>query len=172
MRAFEVVGEASDGRQALSLADAHLSFFEYAVRRMLRAHMTALTEKPRPTHDLAPEAFAEHAAVVLSALARAGADTPDDVAAAYDAGANRLSSQGFPMPGLTDEERTTLKVVDEALDALRYTPEPRRRHIVEAAIYTVLADREVRPAEAAMLRAVTAALDVPMPLILGTFPQG
>jgi len=149
---------------ALIDADGRVTLFEYMLTRILAKNVTARKPPARP--QVAYYAFSPlipDIQVLLSALA--GADSKDaaSVKAAFDAGVNQLqldqSLSVIPSPGIP--------AIDSALDRLSLASPAIKRRIIDACALRVAADGMVQTEEAELLRAVTTALDCPLPPILG-----
>jgi Zn-dependent protease with chaperone function len=137
--------------------DRQLSVFEFALAATVRHRLAASAGmRPAPRRTTL-DAVMPDALVLLSALAHVGGGSPAEVREAFEAGLAQLTDTWFSPVACTSRE------VEEALDRLAGTPAGLRRQIVEACARTVLHDPEFTDDEAELLRAVIAALDVPMP---------
>ena len=94
--------------------------------------------------------------LVLSALAAA---STRDTNAAYSAGALRLSPERPPAM----REFADLGALDAAVKRLAEASGAVKQRVIDAAAHVVAADGEVEIAEAELLRAIAAAMDVPLP---------
>ena len=172
------VQAAALGRQMKRMiaADRHVSAFEFAVYTVATRHLSrrlAALDGRRAVGGAAVygsvSALLDEARVVLSELARAageGAGERSERSAdvAYAAGASRLG-YGVDGPGGIGRRlgKGNLDRLGLALDKLGRAGGGVRRRVIDAAAQTVAADGEVGPREAELLRAVAAALDVPLP---------
>ncbi len=146
----------------LSEADERIDLFEYALRHMVRRHLEpphgGSAATPVRHHRLAP--LLPACGKLLTALAVWGADEDAAAAAAgYRAGMLRLT----PAPPPLLPETASLTGVDRALEQLATAAPHLKGLVLEACTACVLADRRVRPEEGDLLRAIAAALDVPLP---------
>jgi len=101
---------------------------------------------------------ADEIAVVLSVLAHA---TPGDSVAAFAAGAAQL-----PLIAGRLRESTSaadLAALDTALDLLATASAPIKQRVLAAATAVVSANGEIAVEEYELLRAIAAALDIPLP---------
>ena len=154
---------------ALIHADGEVSFEEFALERMVRHALDPLHDKraaKRGGHE-ARGSLARHieaAGLVLSQLAREGADDERAASEAFTAAWRRLE---LP-PRQLDAPAPRNGNLGQALDHLRrLTPKDRRR-LLEAAATAIRADSEIRPAEAELFRMLASSLDVPIsPLLVG-----
>jgi hypothetical protein len=89
--------------------------------------------------------------------AEADADT------AFNAGATIFSGV-FPVLRLLPHEDSTLSHLDRALDRLALTYGPVKKRLLTALALTISHDGKIDPDEADLLRALSSALDCPMPL--------
>ncbi len=144
-------------------ADAHVSPFEFALQKLL-VRTLELGRSP----GSAKVAYHSFNAVVgelstmLSVLARAATTRPDAAATAFAAGAAHLKLVEARL-GYQDESTATLAALDAALDKLAVASLPIKQRALIAAAHVVGADGQIGVAEAELLRAISAALDVPMP---------
>ena len=140
-------------------ADGRVSPFEFCLQKLLlrnlaasRAPAVAVTQ----IHSF--QAVADEIAVVLSVLAHA---TPGDSVAAFAAGAAQL-------PLITGRLREStsaadLAALDTALDLLATASAPIKQRVLAAATAVVSANGEIAVEEYELLRAIAAALDIPLP---------
>jgi Zn-dependent protease with chaperone function len=150
---------------ALIAADADVDLFEWSLRRILRRHVGALHDRTGPprTLRLPADAIRARAAVLLSALARAGAS---DEAAARRALAGAASVLGERELPLLPAAACDMATLDTALDELGHLPPARRRDLVAACAACICADDVITAEEAELLRAVCDGLAAPMPPLL------
>ncbi|HVU33934.1 MAG TPA: M48 family metallopeptidase [Opitutaceae bacterium] len=144
-------------------ADNQISPFEYALQRILTNTLN-LSRAPRAAvvQYYSLNAVVPEIAVVLSVLA--GASTSDSAVAppAFAAGAAQIklieSQLQFSATSATD-----LAAFDQALDKLASASLPIKQRTLVAAAHVVQYDGQVLITEFELLRAVAAALDIPMP---------
>jgi Zn-dependent protease with chaperone function len=154
----------ADNVRSLIAADRQLTLFELTLQRVLLRHLaSAFGRAPvrGPRHDsLAP--LRDECALVLSALARAGHDNDDAVAAAFRAGAAHLPLGGEPL-ARTAQADLGIEALGRALDRLAFCTPARKKDLLRACAQAVAHDRQVWPWEAEILRAVADTLDCPVP---------
>lgn len=144
-------------------ADAHVTTFEFALQKLV-AHTLDLGRHPRSSvaqyHSF--NAVADEISIVLSALAHAATSDPAFAPHAFAAGAGDLQ---FATARLRFLERTAsdFAALDAALDKLAAATAPIKQRTLLAAAKVVSADGRILITEADLLRAVSAALDCPMP---------
>jgi Zn-dependent protease with chaperone function len=148
---------------ALADADEQVSTFEFALQKLV-THTLKVGRKPS---DAMVQYHSFHAvtaeiATVLSALARAATVDPAFTAEAFAAGATQLKLIESQLR-YVDARETQLASLNAALDKLAAASFPIRQRTIIAAAHVVSADGQVRITEAELLRAVSAALDCPMP---------
>ncbi len=150
--------------KALIAADDRISLFEFALHHILIRHLEPRFGRPPQAsirhHRL--ERLEEECAVLLSALAYAGTSDDSEAQEAFSEGSRRL---GRPLE-LRSREQAALSAVDQALRELAGCAPLLKAKILEAAVATVIADREITFAEGELLRAIADALDCPMPPFL------
>jgi hypothetical protein len=100
--------------------------------------------------------------VVLSALAHASSDSPDEAARAYAEGSAQLKLVQGNLALLSAED-SGLPQLGAALDKLAVASGPIKQRLLVAAAHVVSADGVVLDVEAELLRAIAASLDVPVP---------
>jgi hypothetical protein len=150
---------------ALIQADETVDLFEWSLRRVLHRHVARQHDRAAPprTLRLTRAQRDERAAVLLSALARAGSQDATSAARAVAAGAAALGAAGITV---LPAEACGVAALDRALDGLGHLPPLPRREVVAACAACVCADREVTATEAELLRAVCDGLLTPMPPLL------
>ena len=164
--------------QALIEADRELSYFEYAVQKVILGHLLQ-ADAPAATavQIYSFNAVVDPIAVLLSALAWAGAvqgaeqadGTAEADAAAADAafrdGAGQLklieARLALLPPGACDFPR-----LDAALDRLAGSSFPIKQRLLLACAHTVSHDGIIRPEEGELLRAFADTLGCPIPPLL------
>ncbi len=146
---------------ALVRADGKVSPFELALQQLLR-HSLAQGRSPAAAaarfhafHAVAPEI-----SVILSAVAQETAGDGPGAERAFGAGLTQLRDTGaeFRFAPAGD-----LAALGPALDKLALATLPIKRRTLAAAAHAAAADGQLHPRELELLRAIAAALDVPMP---------
>ncbi len=144
-------------------ADEHVSPFEFALQKLL-ARTLALGQRPGDAvvqiHSF--NAVVDEISLVLSALARASTTDATAAAQAFAAGAAQLKLIEAQLR-FVPESAATLASLDTALDKLATASLPIKQRTLVAAAEVVTADGRLLVAEGELLRAIAAALDVPMP---------
>lgn len=140
-------------------ADGRVSPFEFALQKILLRNIAASRAPAAPiTQIYSFQAVAEEISVVLSVLAHASAHDSEN---AYAAGVAQLKLlEGRLRPPTT---RADLAALDAALDKLSTASAPIKHRLLTAAAYVVTFDDQVNVEEYELLRAIAAALDVPLP---------
>lgn len=141
-------------------SDGQVTLFEFALHRLLEKQLAPPEQRrPKPIQYFGVAAVRDEAAVVLSALAAASTAQTDR---AFDAGAKQLGPEQPPtMVGVNG-----LKSIDDALQKLARSSPSVKKRFIDAAAATIMVDGEVNVAEAELLRATAATLDVPIPPLL------
>jgi hypothetical protein len=143
-------------------ADGKVSPFEFSLQKLI-SRTLALGESPRGsvTQYYSFHALATEIGLVLSTLAQASTTNPTEAARAFQDGAAQLK--------LLDRElvftATALDFasLDAALDKLALASGPIKQRTLIAAAHVVSSNGVVLIEEAELLRAIAAALDVPLP---------
>jgi len=142
-------------------ANHHISMFEYMLHRMLLRHLEPAFEpvQQAANHQLPPEAIQSDLAVVVAMLVRLGRHVQP---AKVFQQAMKQGTGGEPgiMPGA---DACSMARLDTALNHLRDAAPDILRQVVSACACAVIADGYVAAREMEMLRAISDALDCPMP---------
>jgi Zn-dependent protease with chaperone function/uncharacterized tellurite resistance protein B-like protein len=143
-------------------ADGRVTVFEFALQKVLLRH---LAPGGRPAARVIQihsfQAVADEIGLVLSVLART-AHPADGAEAAFAAGAAQLRLLDGRL-ALVPADQCGLNRLEAALDRLATASGPIKLRLLTAAAHVVSADGTLAPAEAELLRAIAAALDVPIP---------
>lgn len=147
---------------ALIESDGRTSLFEYVLRRLVHDGL-ADRGAARPAMVSLSSLKADSAAL-LALLARAGHGDADDARAAFTAAT--LVAPLDPPWEMPDTRKLGTKALDRILGHLAACKPGFRKKLVEACATVVLHDGKVTVAEAELLRAVSKALDCPVPPLL------
>ncbi|AXJ01814.1 Zn-dependent protease with chaperone function [Cyclonatronum proteinivorum] len=155
-------------------ADGRQLVFEFALRQVLVHSLDA-------HFGVRPEAEIRHTrldslipglSVVLSALSHASGGGVEESFKAAMGELSRLQAEGHAAAGteelavrLVAPEACTGASLEQALEELSASSGEVRRIILDLAAHAVCADSEVNEREMLLIRAVAAALDIPLPLI-------
>ena len=140
-----------------------MSLFEFALQKVL-AHHLALAAQPSGRRELySPADVSAEISVVLSFGCRLNVAPAADAETAFNAGATIFSGI-YPVLRLIPTEDCTLAHLDRALDRLALTYGPVKKRLLTALALTLSHDGKITPDEADLLRALSSALDCPMPL--------
>jgi Zn-dependent protease with chaperone function len=164
--------------QALIEADESLSYFEFALQKVVLRHLAVASEPSAVTTQIYSfNAVVPEIAVLLSALAWAGAlEGPEkadgsvqaDTAvatAAFRDGAGQLKLIEAQL-ALLNPEACDFARIDAALDKLAGASFPIKQRLLLASAHTVTHDNQIRDEEAELLRAFADSLGCPMPPLL------
>jgi Zn-dependent protease with chaperone function len=148
---------------ALILADGQVTPFEFALQKIFTRSLE-LGRKPggAAVQFYSFNALTAEISVVLSALAHVSSNVDLDARAAFAAGAAQIKLIESQLAYL-GEAACGLAQLDSALDKLAAASLPIKQRTLVAAAHVVGADGQILIAEAELLRAISAALDVPMP---------
>jgi hypothetical protein len=148
---------------ALVQADGRVTPFEFALQRIVTRE---LANSRAPSAAVAQiysfQAVTLEISVVLSALAHASSESPQEAARAYADGAAQLKLVEGRI-SLLSEEDSGIAQLGAALDKLGVASGPIKQRLLVASAHVVSADGVVLDAEAELLRAIAASLDVPVP---------
>jgi Zn-dependent protease with chaperone function len=143
-------------------ADGRVTIFEFALQKLLLRHLSL---GGQPTAQVIQvysfQAVAPEISLVLSVLART-AHPADGAEPAFAAGAAQLRLLDGRL-ALLPPDQCGLRQLEAALDRLATASGPIKLRLLTAAAHVVAADGTLAVTEAELLRAIAAALDVPMP---------
>lgn len=146
-------------------ADGRVSPFEFAMQKLLtRSLALGRTPDAATIQIYSFNAVIEEISIVLSVLARASTSNASIAPQAFAVGAAQIKLIESQLAYL-DESWATLSALDAALDKLAKASLPIKQRTLVAAAHVVQADGQVLVCEFELLRAIAAALDVPMPPI-------
>ncbi|HWA09264.1 MAG TPA: M48 family metallopeptidase [Opitutaceae bacterium] len=144
-------------------ADGQVSPFEFALQKLL---LRTLAVGQAPASAVVQiysfNAVVDEIAVVLSAVAHASDEDPAAAAPAFAAGAAQLRLLDGRL-ALLPPGSCGFAQLDTALDKLATASGPIKQRLLTAAAHVVSSDGRILVAEAELLRAIAATLDVPMP---------
>jgi Zn-dependent protease with chaperone function len=144
-------------------ADDRVSTFEFALQKLL---LRTLELARRPTAAVVQiysfNAVVDEISIVLSALARCSVANAEFAQAAFATGTAQLKLVEAQLR-FVDEAACTFERLDAALDKLATASLPIKQRTLVAAAHVVNADGQVLVSEFELLRAISAALDCPMP---------
>ena len=157
-----------DTTEALAAADQSIDSFEYALHHVLvRAIELRHGGRANRVQIYGMLGAAADASVLLSALAWAGGGGTAAVQAAFLRAADSMGKDGSRLV-FQPAVRAGLADVDRALRAAAGFSPPLKRAIVGAGLQAVARDGRINDDEAEFLRAISAAIDVPVPLWVET----
>jgi Zn-dependent protease with chaperone function len=153
--------------QTLIEADGSVSTFEFALQKLLQRQLL-LSHSPRlsPGAQLYSfQAVREEILIVLSAVSHASADELAAAQQAFAEGTKMLKMLDGTLELLAPESCAPDRL-SPALDRLATAAGPIKQRILLACAQSVIADGEIRVAEAELMRAIAAMLDCPMPPLM------
>jgi hypothetical protein len=156
------------GAKALLQADREVSIFEFALQQLLLRHLVTyfVDRGPRPPRYTNVAPLVEPTSIVLSALARVGASSPEAANRSFGAGVTALDWPGVRLEPSTDET-ADLSRLGAALRTLDAASRPLKKQLLLACARCVGADGRVTVEEGELLRAISDAIDCPMPPLIG-----
>lgn len=148
--------------QFLIESDHQLELFEYTLQKIVLRQLEPAFQPPRRpvTQYYVLKPVLPDCALLLSAMAYAGQDQPDQIQKAFRLGAEKL---GDPTLALVSRENYTLANIDTALDHINQAAPQIKKLVLFACAETVAADGVIQESEAELLRAVADTLDCPIP---------
>lgn len=151
---------------AVISADQTIDLFEFAVQKAVKRHLEGYfypqqSRVPIQYYSYAP--LLQDYAVVLSAVAHAGASDPEQAARAFQTGWLNSPLRMFTPPPLLERAYYSLDKLDKALDRLNQGTPILKDTLITAAAFAVATDGVIKPTEAELLRAIADALGCPIP---------
>lgn len=143
-------------------SDSQLDLFEFTLQKIVLRQLEPAFQPPRRPvvqyYVLKP--LLPDCALLLSAMAYAGQDQPDQIEKAFRLGAQQLGEPGLT---LVSRDNYTLPNIDTALQHINQGAPQIKKLVLLACANTVAADGVIQESEAELLRAVADALDCPIP---------
>ncbi|MEX2573809.1 MAG: M48 family metallopeptidase [Balneolaceae bacterium] len=153
--------------QRLTREDGKTSLFEFALEKMITRQLDNIfseDKSPKIRHHHL-KTLGSEIAVLISRLSYASGK---DAEAAWKAGlkpVEQLLPEGI---ALLPENDCDLEQLDHALDEIAASANPVKKYVLSAAIHCITSDRQITIDEKELLRAISEALDCPMPVgVLG-----
>jgi Zn-dependent protease with chaperone function/uncharacterized tellurite resistance protein B-like protein len=153
--------------QSLIASDGQIDLFEYMLQKTVQRRLDPGFKSVRKpiTQYYVFKPVASEAAIVLSALARVGSQSEEEISRAFQLGARQLRSNDEALR-LQGPSESALAQVDAALEKLNQSAPHIKRLLLLACAETVAADGVIVEQEAELLRAIADALDCPAPPFL------
>lgn len=155
--------------KALIEMDRSVSLFEWVTLGVLTRHLDQRFGRANApvTQYYALGKLGDEVSVLLSAIAHAGAQDPDQNPEAAER-AFRLGAAGIPgvQPRLLSRQEASLNRLDAALTTLAGCTGRLKGELLKAGALVAAADRSITTAEAELIRAVADLLGVPTPPLL------
>ncbi len=142
-------------------ADQKTDLFEWILLRIVD-HQLHQPKKVRAKYYGFQHLQAE-CAQVLSVLAWVGQEDADLAEKAFIEGAAAMK---LSKPLLTARDQISLEALGHSMDTLNKVATPKKKELLEACAATIVADQQVTPNEAEMIRAISESLGCPMPPLL------
>ena len=125
-------------------------------------HHLGQPQRARPQY-YGLERLQSQCSTLLSALAWVGHSDPGQVSKAFDGGAAVINIQGQK---LLSRKEINFKDLGTALDVLNTVEMSKKKILLKACANTIVADQEVTPNEAELMRAIAETFGCPMPPLL------
>jgi Zn-dependent protease with chaperone function/uncharacterized tellurite resistance protein B-like protein len=142
-------------------ADQKTDLFEWILLRIVD-HQLHQPKKVRAKYNGFQHLQAE-CGQVLSVLAWVGQKDADLANKAFVEGAAVMK---LSKPLLTPRDQISLEELGHSMDTLNKVATPKKKELLEACAATIIADQQVTPNEAEMIRAISESLGCPMPPLL------
>ena len=151
--------------ERLIQADDKLDLLEYSVQSMLWKNLDVHfgRAKPSSVRHRRLEPILPSLVDVLSTLAYAGHDSPEEVQRAFDLGMQETGHTGTLLP----KSDCSLRKLDAALKTLSEAAPQVKKQALAACVGCVAADGQVTPRESQLVQTTAAMLGVPVPPIRG-----
>ena len=147
-------------------ADGRLDLFAIAAWQILKKHL-GLAKPKAYSYQSGLAGFMggiqKDAVTIVSAMAHLGSNSREEAEAAFAVGMTHFTQ--WPSFDLLSNDAVTSKELALALDRFSGAPEKIKNMLVLATVGTALHDHQITQKEYELLRALAAALDIPLPLI-------
>jgi uncharacterized tellurite resistance protein B-like protein len=152
----------------LIASDGKIELFEFILQKIILRHLAAkfAPKNPATIQFYSIKPLVPDCAVILSALARLGSDAAPEMQTAFAQGAPYLRAPNSVELNLLTSENCGVNEMDSALTRLAQAAPIIKKNLLEACVRVVGADGLIRENEAELLRAISDALDCPMPPLL------
>lgn len=144
-------------------SDGSVTLFEFAIQRIIAASIYSTPKAGPQYYSLRP--LQREITLLLSAVAYSGNADQKGAQRAFQRGASRLKI--FGKMEIYPARECGMRQAGEALDKLGLATPAVKKHMLTIFAEAILADSKVLISEAEMLRAISAALDCPMPPLMG-----
>ena len=147
---------------ALIEMDSRVDLLEWSLQKILFSHLDAQFFKvaPMKARYSDPGQVRKEVELVLSVIARAGAENQSDMEQAFGAAAQALGLSGL---ALLAKDQIKVSDLDLALGELERLKPLAKSRFLKACVAGVVRDQRVSALEVELLRAFASALDCPMP---------
>lgn len=139
-------------------ADGHVSLFEWALYQLL---LNNLGEKNSGLSHLKLSDLQRECQRLLSVLAAAGQDNPEEISAALNAAESEL-----PFALSATDEVSDMRALSLAMERLRRLKPLQKPVLLQAMARCIEHSGHIRPAEAELFRVIADIIDCPMPPLL------
>jgi Zn-dependent protease with chaperone function len=165
LRALDVVDRHAVIRLLTDLvnADGKLTLAEFTLLTICRSQLAEKPRQPAQPRHLTLQSAASPAATILTLVARSAATDAEALAKAL--GDLGLTSNSSPATA-----RLSFQVVESALGELKLLEPKSKGLFVDACIQLAMADGRLTATKGELMRAICAALEVPLPPFIGQLP--
>ena len=155
--------EFRDIIRRLALESKTENLFAFAINKIVERKLESVFSADKSPairhHNL--KTLGDQLSVLISALARLSGDNKH---AAWDAGVEPIKKVAPDTLKLLEDEDCGLSELDKALDELAASANPVKKYILSSVISTVVADKEITIEEKELIRAISEAIDCPIPI--------
>ncbi|MEX0770388.1 MAG: M48 family metallopeptidase [Balneolaceae bacterium] len=156
--------EFRNNMEQLAQEDGIISYFEFALEKMVVRQLdSAFSNRKDPEvrhHHL--KTLGKEFAILLSAMAHVCETDPE---AAWKAGLRPVEKYLPDGIELLPEDECGLKQLGKTLDEIAASANPVKKYIITAIVYCITSDQQISIAERELLRAVSEAIDCPVPMM-------
>jgi Zn-dependent protease with chaperone function len=155
--------EFRDVIRRLAMESNEQNLFAFAIEKIVDRKLKNVfaSDKTPPIRHHNLKTLGNEMSVLISALAHLSGD---EAHAAWDAGMEPIKKVAPETMKLLATAECGLSDLDTSLDELAATANPVKKFILSSVIHTVLADKEITIAEKELIRAISEALDCPIPI--------
>lgn len=149
--------------ETLTRVDQRYTVFEFALYNILREHLSEDAHRKPKVSYFKYEPVLDDIRMVLSVLARVGAEDEQAAEAAYRKVMVQFDRNS---ESLLDKSKCTFNALGDALGRLNELTPMLKQSVIQACADCILDDGKVLPAEAELLQAIALCLDCPMPPLM------
>jgi Zn-dependent protease with chaperone function len=149
----------------LAHADNELDLYEYVALALLEHQLLRDLRDRKPKPSMSSARTSNDLAILLSAIAYAGADDIPSAKRAFDAGVADLQKSLNIAATLRPLDECSLQQIADSIERLSYLGPDAQQKVIHACVESILVDGVVNTKESELLRGLCAVLEAPLPTL-------